>query len=331
MVTSVVGKKVFVAFSLSFFLQVSCGLNLSIHAKPTMPHHSKNTIVRQAHEHAHHKEAIKTATITGDLTPDTQLLIRAWNIENKVLDYKQIMQTSDRNSADGKMNIMFGKQEMNEQILSFHFDMRRAINHVDRQKAGAEAIKATLAEHQDRAIKYNSYGDLIAGGVTGILSGSLALGEVDFRAPATVDVVEGSGQAALALLALKNMRREHRIETGLPNLLGHIIYSDNSDGFYPESVWTFLNTVSTTNKSGLTRRQALVERWETNGYCLVHGGHRMSKKQREEHLAGKSNGKIKFDIGLIDDRVAMIEDLKAEITSMDNTLAELFEYVRKIR
>lgn len=331
MVTSAVGKKVFVAFSLSFFLQVSCGLNSSSHAKSIMPHHSKNTIVRQAHEHAHHKEAIKTATITGDLTPDTQLLIRAWNIENKLLDYKQIMQASDRNSADGKLNVIFGKQEMNEQILSFHFDMRRAINHVDRQKAGAEAIKATLAEHQDRAIKYNSYGDLIAGGVTGILSGSLALGEVDFRAPATVDVVEGSGQAALALLALKNMRREHRIETGLPNLLGHIIYNDNSDGFYPESVWTFLNTVSTTNKSGLTRRQALVERWETNGYCLVHGGHRMSKKQREEHLAGKSNGKIKFDIGLIDDRVAMIEDLKAEITSMDNTLAELFEYVRKIK
>lgn len=319
-------KKVFVSLTLSLILTSTMGLALE--AKPTLPHHSKNVIVRQAHEHAQHKEAIKTASMTGDLTPDTQLLTRAWNIDNKLLDYKQAIQTADRNSADGKLNIILGKQEMNEQILSFHFDMRRAINHVDRQKAGAEAIKATLAEHQDKAIKYNSYGDLIAGGVTGILSGSLSLGEVDFRAPATVDVVEGAGQAALALLALKNMRREHRIETGLPNLLGHIIYNDNSDGFYPESVWTFLNTVTTKNNSGLTRRQALVERWETNGYCLVHGGHRMSKKEREEQLSGKRDGKIKFDIGLIDDRVAMIEDLKAEISSMDNTLAELFEYVR---
>lgn len=324
-------KQVFAALSLSLFISSISGTITPLQAKPTLPHHSKNPIVRQAHEHAHRKEAMKTASLAGDLTPDTQLMTRAWNIENKLQNYKQIMQTSDRTTADGKLNIIFGKQEMNEQILSYHFDMRRAISHVDRQKAGAEAIKATIAEHQDRAIKYNSYGDLIAGGVTGILSGSLALGEVDFRAPATVDVVEGSGQAALALLALKNMRREHRLETGLPNLLGHIIYNDNSDGFYPESVWTYLNTISTTNKSGLTRRQALVERWESNGYCLVHGGHRMNKKEREEHLSGKRNGKIKFDIGLIDDRVAMIEDLKAEITSMDNTLAELFEFVRNIK
>lgn len=328
---STIRKNVFVALSFSVFISSTCGIHSALEAMPTLPHHSKNTILRQAHEHAQRKEAIKTATMTGDLTPDTQLLTRAWRIDDKLLNYKQSMQAADRNTADGKLNIILGKQEMNEQILSIHFDMRKAVNHVDRQKAGAEAIKATLAEHQDKAIKYNSYGDLIAGGVTGILSGSLALGEVNFRAPATVDVVEGTGQAALALLALKNMRREHRIETGLPNLLGHIIYNDNSDGFYPESVWTYLNTVSTTNKTGLTRRQALVDRWESNGYCLVHGGHRMSKKEREEHLSGKHNGKIKFDIGLIDDRVAMIEDLKAEITSMDNTLAELFDYVRNLK
>lgn len=322
--SSAIRKQFFAALTLSLFAS-------PLYAKPTMPHHSKNTILRQAHEHAHRKEAMKTASLSGDLTPDTQLMTRAWNIENKLLNYKQTMQTSDKNSTDGKLNIIFGKQEMNEQILSYHFDMRRAINHVDRQKAGAEAVKATLAENQDRAIKYNSYGDLIAGGVTGILSGSLSLAEVNFRAPATVDIIEGAGQATLALLALKNMRKEHRLETGLPNLLGHIIYNDNSDGFYPDSVWTYLNTISTTNKSGLTRRQALVERWETNGYCLVHGGHRMNKKDREEHLSGKREGKIKFDVGLIDDRVAMIEDLKAEITSMDNTLAELFDFVRNIK
>lgn len=301
----------------------------SVIAKPTLPHHSKNPIERQAHQHALHKEAIKSAAQTGDLTPDTQLMIRAWQLQEKLDNYKQSMQSADRNTSDGKINLLFNRQQINEQVMALHFDMRRAINHVDRQKAGAEAIKATLAERQDRAIRYNSYGDLIAGGITGIMSGSLQLGEVNFRAPATLDVVEGAGQSALALMALKNMGKEHRIESGLPNLLGHVIYNDNSDGFYPESVWTFLNTVSTTNKQGLTRRQALVDRWEANGYCLVHGGHRMNKKEREEHVSGKRHGKIKFDVGLIDDRMAMIEDLKAELTSMDNILAEIFDWMRK--
>ena len=260
------------------------------------------------------------------LSPDSIMLVRTWGLLPDLLAVKAMPATG---ASDAQTLVrLVRKQNLSDAILAYQFDIRRAVNQVDAQLAKASYIRAVLSDRRDKAIRLNSYAGLVAGGLTGVLSGSFGLGE--YRVVADIiDINEGVMEAGLAGWAVKANSGERKMVRAVPNLLAKLIYPDKQGiPEFPKSVWLYLNSVPSTSGKGLSRRELLIERWEGSKYCLIHKGHKANPKDRIKHLSGAHDHKRRLTIDVVEDRSAMLQDLRYDITSMEDALAEIFAIVR---
>ncbi len=230
----------------------------------------------------------------------------------------------------GGLRLLSLRQTALEAIVSTGFELHGSMNSVDKEIAEAEEIRAVLAERRDRAIRLNTYADFISGGITGIVSGALNLGEVRQYAPNTIDTSEGVVQTALSAWAFQQQRGEKRLESGVPNLLT-VVFDLNAQcpaGFSP-AVWGFFNSTPSNNATGTTRRQYLRDHWMKRNLCFSHRGHRTpAQHDRVKHLTGNQSEQSRVTIDVLEDRLAMFADLRATLAQMDCLLQELAEVVR---
>lgn len=262
------------------------------------------------------------------LSAVTAELMKQWNLEVPLTTletaFKKWKASKDAQDA---IAYLMAKQEYNETLIGLLFDVRRCTNAIDREIARNATRAASLAELRDKAIRYNTYADFVAGGLTGILAGALELGDLSRFAYNSVDVAEGVGQSVLSSWAFRAEHRGDRRQGAIPNVLNAIIDPSAVHNAYPPSVRSFLNTAPAGETQ--TRADILVHRWKKLNFCLIHSGHRMNKQQRVKHITGTHTEAATLTIDLLEDRTAMLQDLRAEVTIMDEHLAELLALLRK--
>lgn len=238
------------------------------------------------------------------------------------------------------LEYMDAKQNLIESVLIVSQEARAFIHFVDQEISKAESINALLAARRDRALKLNTYGDLISGGITGAVGGALALGDLNHISYDTIDAAEGIIQTGLATMSLREQSGEKRIEKGLPNILARIFEPEKGpSSAYPQSVWTFLNSPPAKAPGTPTRRETLVNDWEQHGFCLSHNGRGIGtffqrkpkgtdSVERRERITGNSKQDYKVTSDLIEDRGAMLHELRSTVTRLDVIMLEILIYMR---
>lgn len=238
-----------------------------------------------------------------------------------------------------RLSLLILKQSLMEAILSQGFEIRAVLSKVDTEIADADDLQALLEERRDRAVRLNSIANFISGGVTGIVGSSLNLGDVNFKADDSIDLSDGVVQTGLAIFALKQQQGEKQISKGLPNMLSRLFESNNSLE-YPDHIWQFLNSipvVSDENQTavgiddvGKTRRQILMDHWRRLGLIDRQRRDKTSEQERVRTIIGVAP-KTRVSIDLLDARSAMLHDLRAVISELDNYLLELVQYLRSVK
>ncbi|MBC7996369.1 MAG: hypothetical protein IAF58_00390 [Leptolyngbya sp.] len=238
------------------------------------------------------------------------------------------------------LQYMDAKQNLIESVLIVSQEARAFIHFVEQEISKAESINALLAARRDRALKLNTYGDLISGGITGAVGGALALGDLNHISYDTIDAAEGIIQTGLATMSLREQSGEKRIEKGLPNILARIFEPEKGpSSAYPQSVWTFLNSPPAKAPGTPTRRETLVADWEQHGFCLSHNGRGVGtffqrkpkgsdSVERRERITGNSKQDYKVTSDLIEDRGAMLQELRSTVTRLDVIMLEILIYMR---
>lgn len=279
------------------------------------------------------KIAQRVPITIGDygLSTVTVAMVNAWGIgpyiNNLDDSYKQWQASK---TSDDAIQYLIHKQKLTETLADLGFDVRRCTNAVDREIARNASRAAYLTELRDKAIRYNTYADFVAGGLTGIISGALEMSDLTRFASNSVDIAEGVGQSTLSYWAWRAEHAGDRSQGAVPNVLASIIDPSIPHRAYPESVSAFLNT-SPPDSNGKTRADMMRERWDRLNFCFAHSsrGHKMKKHHRVKHLTGQHQEDATMTIDLLEDRTAMLQDLRAEITTMDESLAELFDLLHK--
>lgn len=228
-----------------------------------------------------------------------------------------------------RFQLLAAKQDALETLMMTNYEVRFVTNRIDRELAKTNEILAYEAERRDRAIRINTYANFLSGGVTGMVRGGLKLGDVNHIPPEVIETAEGGIQASLASWAFHEQRGDRRLEEGVPNMLAKILQtSDHRPPEFPASVWNYLNTATSMRKDNATRRTVLINRWIEKKMCLIHRGHGGTSEVRAARLAGTAGRSRTVDIGVLEDRVAMLTDLRCSVTGMENLLLELIESLR---
>lgn len=223
------------------------------------------------------------------------------------------------------------RQNLMESLMVVSQEARTFVHFIEQEVAKADSINALLAARRDRALKLNTYGDLISGGITGVVGGGLEIADINHLSYDTLDTVEGAVQTGLALLSLREQRGDKRIEKGIPNILARLF--DESKGpssAYPASVWAFLNAPAGKNADSQTRRQKLVADWTKSGFCLSHHdrGHGKQLAERQARITNNSQEGYRITSDLIEDRTAMLHELRSTVTRLDVIMLELLLFMK---
>lgn len=229
-------------------------------------------------------------------------------------------------------NFIESRQNLMESVMIVSQDVRTFVHFLEEEIAKADSINAMIAARRDRALKLNTYGDLISGGISGMVSGGLALADINHLSYDTIDAVEGFVQSGLAVLSLKEQRGEKRIEKGIPNILARLFQPEKGpSSAYPQCVWTFLNSPATQTSGAQTRRDRLVNAWSKSGFCISHQ-HKYHRRnpvnERQARITNDSTANYRITAELVEDRIAMLHQLRSTVTRLDVIMLEILLYMR---
>lgn len=233
----------------------------------------------------------------------------------------------------GRSDYLEARQNLMVNVLVVTQDVRTFVHFLEEEIAKADSINAMIAARRDRALKLNTYGDLISGGITGVVGGGLQIADINHLAYDTIDTIEGAVQAGLALLSLREQQGEKRIEKGIPNILSRLFEPEKGPSpAYPTCVWKFLNAPATQRPNAETRREKLVNGWNSSGLCVshhhIHRGRAKTLSERRERLTNSSTRNYRATAELIEDRIAMLHQLRSTVTRLDVIMLELLLYLQ---
>ncbi|MBX9876952.1 MAG: hypothetical protein K2Y22_00700 [Candidatus Obscuribacterales bacterium] len=273
--------------------------------------------------------AVAPQSTVRNLSSDTIDLATKLNLLPKLVHLEEERQNTSSDSQFFKLAAL--KQDLFYELMDYEYDIRIAMNRIEAEVDKANDKYALLAEKRDRAIRLNTYANLVSGGLTGIISGSLDLGQVNYIAPSTIDTIEGVIQTGLSAWGLHELRGEHKLERGVPNILSSLLES-NTDArkYFPSSVWVYLNSVPENTLTGKTRRESLLDRWDKIGFGS-RGLKKGSQQDRMTKAAGITQNPHRLTVRLLEDRMAMLIDLQTAVAEMETNLQEILQFVRGTR
>ncbi len=273
--------------------------------------------------------AVAPQSTVRNLSSDTIELATKLNLLPKLIHLEEERQNASSDIQIVKLAAV--KQDLVYELMDYEYDIRITMNRIETEVDKANDKYALLAEKRDRAIRLNTYANLVSGGLTGIISGSLDLGQVNYIAPSTIDTIEGVIQTSLSAWGLHELRGEHKFERGVPNILSSLLEGKtDSRQYFPASVWLYLNLVPEDTLTGKNRRESLLARWDKLGFGS-RGLKGRTQQERMTKAAGIAQNPHRLTVRLLEDRMAMLIDLQTEVSQMETNLQEILQFVRGTR
>jgi hypothetical protein len=90
---------------------------------------------------------------------------------------------------------------------------------------------------------------------------------------------------------------------------------------YPEEVWSYLNSVPPSQPTKSTRREQLIAKWRSEGRVEQDGS--VKSERGVAALSGKISQSRRLSIDELDDRVAILLDVRATVSLMKRELGEI--------
>lgn len=221
-----------------------------------------------------------------------------------------------------RQKLIYLRQKLNSLIETANLEVNSTRGLIESLMAEVQTQQAQMVEKRARTLRKNTIINFVSGGLTKIAGYSIAIANVDM--PSNVlEVFDGTVQCGLSGYVLKDLHSEGRIVKPLPLLLRAVEENDNKERIYPQQVWHYLNE---SNKEGETRRASLSSAWEKRGY--------FSRRDRASSL--KSAGGLSHHVSLaritpqlLDDRLAMLSELRSVVSEMHFSLMELSRRIKQ--
>lgn len=217
---------------------------------------------------------------------------------------------------DARQKLIYQRQRLIEILQSANLQVNSSRGRIEREMAEMHLLRARMVDENARTLRRNTIINFISGGITKIAGYSIALGTTD--TPSNIlEVFDGSVQCALSGLVFKQLQSESESVKEIPDLISVLDENRTTQSAYPEYVWEYLCEKPPGSTSPVTRRAQLVSHWESQGIAS-----RREKATRLREKGAFPNGVslARMAPQLLDDREAMLFELRATITVMHHGL-----------
>lgn len=235
----------------------------------------------------------------------------------------EMRQLSTLSAAAGdRTEILLLRQEILSKVTAASLQVDATTAQIDNEVAECNELRGYLADRRDRSVNRANLWSIILGGGLGATSAGLQLPAGQKTASAVVGIAGGALSSGLAISGIRAQKGSTRVFEFNSNMLAQFFSRPAlEDSRYDPIVWRFLNEVAVTDPDQLTRKDRLIHTW----YSLsrIDPAGTVSARRKIDRVTSQPSERAPMTIDDLEDRAAMLEDVRAKVAFLKRDLAAL--------
>jgi hypothetical protein len=238
-------------------------------------------------------------------------------------------QATSKLSPEQSLHLLELREDVREAIEQTRMEIDYSDSEMSREEAVYEELLQAYTDARDRRVdRINAYG-FRTNGILWAVGEALDIptyASPKYAIPSgAIGIVAGLVPSAFSLYALRQEHGGKFERDPHPNMLSKVFgYKVTPEIDYPDSIWTWLNSVAPNGACDRSRLKYLLANWE-NDINLHHFSARVTKLQLDRLTATIQD---ELTIRVISDRLVMIRSLRAVILGITRPLLELLMVLR---
>jgi hypothetical protein len=216
--------------------------------------------------------------------------------------------------------VLYTRQHLLEAVMSASLQVDATTARIDSEIAQANEFRSSLEAKRDHKENRINMASIATGGALGVVSSALQLSAKHAKAGNSVGIGAGVIVTVLSVMSLRAQNGRVGQFPFRSNMLAKLFDrpTDSTDA-YSASVLDFLNAVPAVDPDKLTRKQRLIRTWAQVG--RLGGVNTPEGEGKIARLTGTYSENAKLSISDLEDREAMLGDLRAKLSLMKRDLA----------
>jgi len=243
-----------------------------------------------------------------------------------LLDRLYRLQESERCGPSATLEALLLRQEISDRVLAASLEIDGVFAELDNEIGQLNAVRNDLEDRRDRALKISSIAGIVTGGALGVVSTALQFKDSTTQAGNVIGVAAGAVSTVLSALGIRQQRGGREIIGSRTNMLAKLFdrpLKEHSD--YPAEVWLYLRSKPPTEAGPADRIDRLKSDWIKSGRIDADAA---KAKKKIDLFTDNSDSPRKMTIDLLNDRAAMLADVRLRVSLMKRDLSKLLLAVR---
>jgi hypothetical protein len=251
---------------------------------------------------------------------ETSSVMRTAQIIHVLPEMNQLNELADNQSDASKITSV--RERIVEKVLAASLEVDATIAQIDNEIAQSNEVRGYLSDRRDKAVNRANLLSITSGGALGATSAGLQLPSGENKASSVVGIAGGVLSSSLAVSGIRAQKGGTKVFDFSSNMLAELFdRSTLGDSRYDPIVWSFLNDVAPTDDEGLTRKERLIQTWIT--LKRTDPPSTAAGKNKIDRVTSRPSDKLPLTIDDLEDRSAMLEDVRAKISFLKRDLAAL--------
>ena len=214
-------------------------------------------------------------------------------------------------------------QAIYEKVLAASLRTDATVAQMDNEIAQCNELRGYLADRRDKLVNRTNLWSVLLGGGLGAASSGLQLpSSGQPRAAAVTGIAAGTVSAGLAATGIRAQRGGTRVLEFRSNMLAKLFDRPVlEDSEYEAVTWRFLSEIAPTDPDRLTRRERLIRTWTSLKQIDELGT--AAGRMKVERVTSEPSQKLALTIDDLEDRAAMLQDVRAKLSFLKRDLAAL--------
>jgi len=240
-----------------------------------------------------------------------------------------LLERLEGQAADGSalnLESLFLRQEIAEKVMAASLDVDSVNAIIDTEIEQIRAIQSDLQSRRDKAQNIINIASIVTGGALGVANTALQFTSRTANLGNGIGVGGGAASVVLSIIGIHKQNGGRRDLGDSPRMLARFFgrqpnASEAVKSDYPDTIWSYLNSAEPSQPATGTRAEQLIAKWRTEGRIQPDNSPKSSRQR--DALSGNISQVRKLSIDELDDRMAMLLDIRARISLMKRDLSEI--------
>jgi hypothetical protein len=230
----------------------------------------------------------------------------------------QLEKLSANATAQDRWQLLWLHQQISERVMFASLQLDATNARIDREIAHSNELHSYLADRRDRVVgRANLLGIIVGGGLTATSSGLEFSSKLN-TAGSAVGLAGGIASAGFGLRGIYAQSGKTALFDFDSNMLAEFFDRPTlPDSEYPPILWKLLNEHPHSGDTSLTRKEQLLQLW-----VRVQRVDSLSNTNKIDHLTSEPSQNLKLSIDDLEDRAAMLQDVRARVSYLKLDLAD---------